>query len=171
MNWQHKILSGLPRTRQERSNPTPTQLLFTFEILLLVLPQPSTREERSNATPTILSLQIFFFVSFSDLLVDRNGRLSPTGLLLPCACVSKICCCCAPASPRSAVPPRACISKVCCAGSCLSLFCFCFFFFCLPTCVTGLLVVVSQPHFFSVTERGPWGGTWSSFKDSISKGF
>jgi hypothetical protein len=109
MDWQHKILSGLPRTRQERSNPTPTQLLFTFEILLLFLPQPSTREERSNATLTILLLQIFFCLLFGFACGSKWASVSNRSAAAVCLRLQDL------------LLLRACVSKVCCAAARLHL--------------------------------------------------
>jgi hypothetical protein len=145
------------RPKSDRHSSCP---LFSSSAFLptLFLLQPSRREEGSNPThPTVHFCCRFFFTPFR-ICLDWNGP----------QCLQEVCCCRVPASPRSAAAarlrlqdlllPRDCISKVD-AGSCLALLLL-FFFFCVPTRVTCLLLVVSQPQFFSVTERGPWGGVW-----------
>jgi hypothetical protein len=94
------------RPKSDRHSSCP---LFSSSAFLptLFLLQPSRREEGSNPThPTVHFCCRFFFYSFSDLLGLKWTSVSPRGLLLPCACVSKICRCCAPASPRSAAAAR-----------------------------------------------------------------
>jgi hypothetical protein len=143
----------LPATTQHKrgeiqSHPHATFSSLLLQVLLLLfLSQPSTREERSNPTPTQPSLHFccrFFCLLFGFACGSKWASASPTGLLLQCACVSKICCCCAPASPRSAVLPRACISNVCCAGSCLILLLLLF----LRSYMCSKSAANSQPQFF-----------------------